>query len=63
MRALEGKPPEHQLMRGDKDAAVTVPVVKDSRGSLGTGMLNERQKTWIESFPNESDIENPVLIK
>ncbi|XP_074654547.1 coiled-coil domain-containing protein 180-like [Tubulanus polymorphus] len=27
------------------------------------GLLNSRQKAWVESFPNDHFIENPVLIK
>lgn len=27
------------------------------------GLLTPRQKTWVDSFPNESNVENPVLYK
>ena len=40
-----------------------VPVVKDSRTTLGNGMLTTRQKTWVDGFPNETNVENPVLVK
>ena len=40
---------------------VGIPVVRDT--TAGPGMLNVRQRTWLESFPNESNIENPVLFK
>ena len=40
-----------------------VPVVKDGRNALGDGMLTMRQKTWVGGFPNETTLENPVLMK
>ncbi len=40
-----------------------IPVVHLSRGEMGMGMLTEKQKTWMSSHPNESTVENPVLLK
>ena len=40
-----------------------IPVVHESRKIYGGGILNERQKNWAYAFPNESDVENPVLHK
>ena len=42
-----------------------IPVVHMSRDLVneGTGILGQRQQQWLTGFPNESDIENPVLYR
>ena len=42
-------------------SAMGIPIVRDA--AIGPGMLTVRQRTWLESFPNESHVENPVLFK
>ncbi|XP_002742433.1 coiled-coil domain-containing protein 180-like [Saccoglossus kowalevskii] len=40
-----------------------VPLVKDGRKAMGESLLNERQRTWIESMPNDSVTENPTFYR
>ncbi|XP_071097132.1 coiled-coil domain-containing protein 180-like [Haliotis cracherodii] len=40
-----------------------IPTVHLSRDETQHGILAERQKTWVESFPNDPHMENPVLYK
>ncbi|XP_070532747.1 coiled-coil domain-containing protein 180-like [Ptychodera flava] len=40
-----------------------IPLVKDGRKNMGESLLNERQKTWIESVPNDALTENPVIYR
>ena len=53
-RRKSGAMAESQSMMG-------IPIVRDA--AAGPGMLTVRQRTWLESFPNESHVENPVLFK
>ncbi|XP_075252069.1 coiled-coil domain-containing protein 180-like isoform X3 [Convolutriloba macropyga] len=46
-------------MEGDKPVVSNAPVA--STGGGGGGLLNERQKTWATSLPNDWKTENPVL--
>ncbi|CAH1787861.1 unnamed protein product [Owenia fusiformis] len=39
------------------------PLVNTGRSETGAGLLTSRQQTWAESFPNESNPENPVVHK
>lgn len=39
-----------------------IPVVK-TKEVLGAGMLTQRQQMWVEGFPNEPYLENPVVYK
>ena len=45
------------------NAAAGIPVVRMSRSLTAGGMLTERQRTWIQGFPNEVQVENPILYK
>ncbi|XP_064648966.1 coiled-coil domain-containing protein 180-like isoform X2 [Lineus longissimus] len=39
-----------------------IPVVKDQLTNSG-GMLTERQRYWVDGFPNDNFTQNPVLYK
>lgn len=40
-----------------------IPIVHQSRKSTGNGILNERQKRWVDGPSNDIFIENPVLYR
>ena len=68
MRALEGKglPEKTKLSRKDAIPPAEdkhMPVIRDSDQTTKLGLLTDRQCTWVEGFPNEGDLENPVLYK
>ena len=70
MKALEEKHrPEPDTKTNSQDArteeeSLHIPVVHDTRQATNmTGMLTERQNTWIDGFPNEGHVENPILYK
>ncbi|KAK2168023.1 hypothetical protein LSH36_21g05035, partial [Paralvinella palmiformis] len=68
VRALEGKglPEKTKLSRKDAIPPAEdkhMPVIRDSDQTTKLGLLTDRQCTWVEGFPNEGDLENPVLYK
>jgi hypothetical protein len=64
VRALENTE-EHQKEQGTPPALPHPPgfVVRTAPEEGQQGMLTPRQKTWVDSFPNEPNVENPVLYK
>lgn len=40
-----------------------IPIVHQSRKSTGKGILDERQKRWVDGPSNNIFIENPVLYR
>ncbi len=52
----------NERIKTGKDVSI-LPVVKNEKSGLDTGILNERQKIWTSSKPNQGDVENPVLVK
>ena len=43
--------------------APNLPLVRESRGVTGHGILSSRQKSWTRGKQNEGYIENPVHYK
>ncbi|XP_076436919.1 coiled-coil domain-containing protein 180-like isoform X2 [Babylonia areolata] len=42
---------------------VSAPVVHLAREDTKHGLLTSRQQTWVDAFPNDPYVENPVLYK
>ena len=61
MKKLEEK--EAKNKSGEKKIESTVPLVHHSRDAIGDGMLTDRQRTWMSGFPNDHDVENPVVCR
>ena len=42
----------------------TLPVLKQPIAFTdGSGILSQRQKTWVEANPNEAYVENPTYLR
>ena len=65
MKALESRQTTHvDIKETTKDPRDKhVPLVKDVTIGKENGMLTSRQKTWMDGFPNDPHVENPVLVK
>lgn len=65
MKALE-ETEEHMKVKesGTLNTSEGIPLVRNApEDAIQAGMLTTRQKVWLDSFPNEAHVENPVLYK
>ncbi|KAK3581902.1 hypothetical protein CHS0354_024214 [Potamilus streckersoni] len=49
--------------RFQKRGVTSVPLVHLSKEEIKHGLLGERQRTWVDGFPNDPYVENPVVYK
>ncbi|ESP05022.1 hypothetical protein LOTGIDRAFT_156277 [Lottia gigantea] len=57
------KRPKSPSTRQSVSATNSVPLVRLNTDETKHGVLTERQQTWVNGFPNEPHIENPVLYR
>lgn len=56
-KKIKEKPPQINLT--DK----SIPLVKESRSKRGNGILTKEEIQWMNSSPNESQVQNPIYDK
>ncbi|KAL3871453.1 hypothetical protein ACJMK2_039450 [Sinanodonta woodiana] len=49
--------------RLQKRGSTSIPLVQLSKEEIEHGLLGERQRTWVDGFPNDPYVENPVVYK
>ncbi|CAL1536576.1 unnamed protein product [Lymnaea stagnalis] len=62
-KSLSQYGPEFRSQHKKPKESVIMPVIHLEKEDTQHGILTSRQKTWVEGYPNDPYVENPVLYK